>query len=103
MSEEEKKAIEVFKEILFERDKINEIEDEEEREIEKSAYFEEMAFDEIEIVLNLIEKQQKEIEELKENKEEYIKKLEETKNKLVRYIAIKEGKDYEQVCREFEI
>lgn len=40
---------------------------------------------------------------IKENKEEYIKKLEETKNKLVRYIAIKEGKDYEQICREFEI
>lgn len=38
------------------------------------------------------------------NKEkEKNKKLEETKNKLVRYIAIKEGKDYEQVCREFEI
>lgn len=27
----------------------------------------------------------------------------EIKDKLVRYIAIKEGKDYEQVCREFEI
>lgn len=38
-----------------------------------------------------------------EKEKEKNKKLEETKNKLVRYIAIKEGKDYEQVCREFEI
>lgn len=38
-----------------------------------------------------------------EKEKEKNKELEETKNKLVRYIAIKEGKDYEQVCREFEI
>ena len=46
----------------------------------------------IKIALNLIDKQQKENEELKEDM-----------CKLINYIAIREDKTHEEVCKEFDI
>ena len=65
LSEEEKKAIERLNEILKEWQEIVNIEDKTEREIEMSLYMEEMPFEEIKTVLNLITKLQKENEILK--------------------------------------
>ena len=65
MSEEEKEVIADLKEILKEWQKIVDIEDLEERDIEMSMYIEEMPFYQIKTLLNLVEKQQKEIEVFK--------------------------------------
>lgn len=62
LSEEEKKAIERLNEILKEWQEIVNIEDKTEREIEMSLYMEDMPFEEIKTVLNLITKLQKENE-----------------------------------------
>lgn len=62
LSEEEKKAIKKLNEILKEWQEIINIEDETEREIEMLLYLEEMPFEEINTVLNLITKLQKENE-----------------------------------------
>ena len=64
LSEEEKKAIEKLNEILKEWQEIINIEDKTEREIEMSMYMEEMPFEEINTVLNLITKLQKENKEM---------------------------------------
>ena len=61
-TEEEKKTIESSKAILEHWQEILDIEDDIERDIEMSMYSEEMPFNEMKILLNLIEKQQKEIE-----------------------------------------
>ena len=71
MSEEEKKAIETTKVILKEWQKIVDIEDPTEREIEMTCYAEEMPFSEMKTLLNLIEKQQKEIEREKQYNDFY--------------------------------
>ena len=63
MNEEEKKAIERLNEILREWQKIINIEDKTEREIEMSLYMEDMPFEEIKTALNLINKLQKENKE----------------------------------------
>ena len=59
----EEQAIERLNEILKEWQKIVNIEDKTEREIEMSLYMEDMPFEEMKIVLNLITKLQKENEE----------------------------------------
>ena len=60
MTEQEKKAIETTKAILKEWQKIVDIEDPTEREIEMSCYIEEMPFYEMQTLLKIIKKQQKE-------------------------------------------
>ena len=62
LSEDELKAIEKLNEILKEWQEIVNIEDKTEREIEMSLYMEDMPFEEIKTVLNLITKLQKENE-----------------------------------------
>ena len=69
LSEDEKKAIENLNEILKEWQKIVNIKDKTEREIEMSLYMEEMPFIEIKTVLNLVTKLQKEVEHQKEKRE----------------------------------
>lgn len=64
LSEDEKKSIERLNEILKEWQEIVKIEDKTEREIEMSLYMEDMPFEEINTVLNLITKLQKENEKL---------------------------------------
>lgn len=64
MSEEEKEAIKTTKAILKEWQKIVDIEDPEERDIEMNCYIEEMPFSEMKTLLKIIKKQQKEIEQL---------------------------------------
>ncbi len=92
MSEEEKKAIERIKDIIEYGNKIMQIENEEERELEASAYFEEMPFGSLEIILNLIDKLQKKNEELKEERKILSKKL---YNQSLTAIIEKElGSDY---------
>ena len=65
-------AIERLKRILLQRDELNKIEDKEEREIEKSAYFEEMPFDEIDTVLKELNNRipKKDIQEILEHQYE---------------------------------
>ncbi len=67
MNEEEKEVIEELNEILKQWQQIINIENEEEREIEMSLYFEEMPFKDIQIALNLIDKLQEENKNLKED------------------------------------
>lgn len=74
MNEEVKEAIEELNEILKQWQQIINIENEEEREIEMSLYFEEMPFKDIQIALNLIDKLQKENKELKEELDYYKQK-----------------------------
>ena len=64
LSEEEKKAIERANEILKEWQKIVDIEDDIERDIEMSMYSEEMPFHTMKILLNLIQNQDTEINKL---------------------------------------
>lgn len=68
-------AIKQLKEKLIQRDKINKIEDKEEREIEKSAYFEEMPFEAIDTVLEELNNRipRKDIEDKIEELEEELK------------------------------
>ena len=75
MSEEEQKAIDILK-----------------RTIKNSNYCDSIGTGQIEIVLNYIDKLQKENDELQADK-----------NKLINYIAIRENKTYEEVCKEFEV
>ena len=63
--EEEKKAIERAKEILKEWQEIVDIEDIVEREIEMTLYAEDIPFNELKILVNLVEKLEKENKELK--------------------------------------
>lgn len=65
--EEEKKAIERAKEILKEWQEIVDIEDTVEREIEMTLYAEDMPFNELKILVNLVEQLEKENKELTEN------------------------------------
>lgn len=65
--EEEKKAIERSKEILKEWQEIVDIEDTVEREIEMTLYAEDMPFNELKILVNLVEQLEKENKELKNN------------------------------------
>lgn len=63
--EEEKKAIERAKKILKEWQEIVDIEDTVEREIETTLYAEDMPFNELKILVNLVEQLEKENKELK--------------------------------------
>ena len=72
LSEEEKKAIKKLNEILKEWQEIINIEDETEREIEMLLYLEEMPFEEINTVLNITTKLQKENEEKDRKIEKYL-------------------------------
>lgn len=55
------------------------------RTIKNSNYCDSIGIGQIEILLN------------------YIDKLQDDKNKLINYIAIRENKTHEQVCKEFEV
>ena len=66
LNKEEKKAIERANEILKEWQKIVDIEDDVERDIEMSMYSEEMPFHTMKTLLNLVQKQESEINKLKE-------------------------------------
>ena len=86
LSEEEKKAIERLNEILKEWQEIVNIEDKTEREIEMSLYMEDMPFEEIKTVLNIITKLQKE--------NEYIhKELDKQQTTINNYAKENEEKD----------
>ena len=69
MLSEDENAIKKLNEILKKWQEIVNIEDKTEREIEMSLYMEDMPFEEIKTVLNLITKLQKEIEHQKEKRE----------------------------------
>lgn len=73
--EEEKEAIKTLKEIVEEYQKIIEIEDPIERECEMSCYMEDMPFYQIKILLKLLDKQQKEIEDYKKFKKDIVSKI----------------------------
>ena len=81
LSEEEKKAIEKLNEILKEWQEIINIEDKTEREIEMSMYMEEMPFEEINTVLNLITKLQKENKEIEVLEDDLTEKRAELRRK----------------------
>lgn len=76
MTEEEKEAIKTTKAILREWQKIVDIEDPEERDIEMSMYIEEMPFFEMKTLLKIIKKQQKEMASMQMNYEAKIDKME---------------------------
>lgn len=76
MSEEEKEAIKTTKAILKEWQKIVDIEDPTEREIEMSCYIEEMPFFEMKTLLKIIKKQQNEMASMQMNYEAKIDKME---------------------------
>ena len=80
--EEEKKAIERAKEILKEWQEIVDIEDTVEREIEMTLYAEDMPFNELKILVNLVEQLEKENKELKMNNEDLQLQLEKEKIRL---------------------
>lgn len=75
MIEEEREAIKTLKEILNDYQKIIDIEDPIERECEMSCYMEDMPFYQIKIVLKLIEKQQKELEDNKKFKKGIVDRI----------------------------
>ena len=75
MSDEEKKAIENTELILKEWQKIVDIKDDMERDIEMNCYSEEMPFFEMKTLLKLVKKQQKEIKELNSDLEVFKKAL----------------------------
>ena len=86
MSEEEKKAIENTEQILKEWQKIVDIEDDMERDIEMNCYSEEMPFFEMKTLLKLVKKQQKEIKELKDIEADYIRR-----RKTFNAVLLKQG------------
>ena len=95
MTEEEKKAIERLNKILKEWQEIVNIEDKTEREIEMSLYMEEMPFEEIKTVLNIIEKLKKENKKLKDKNKDLLRKL---RNRVK---EVKKLTKYSQYKKEF--
>lgn len=97
MNDEEIKAIKELKEILKYWQTIVNIEDDIEREIEMNCYIEEMPFNQIKTLLNLIEKKETRIQELEKINTEHqklngelreeIKQLKKQKNEILDYIT----------------
>lgn len=95
MTEKENSAIERLNKILKEWQKILNIENKIEREIEMSLYMEEMPFKEIKILLNLISKLKKENEKLKNKNKDLLRKL---RNRVK---EVKKLTKYSQYKKEF--
>ena len=95
MTEKENSAIERLNKILKEWQEIVNIEDKTEREIEMSLYMEEMPFEEIKTVLNIIEKLKKENKKLKDKNQDLLKKL---RNRVK---EVKKLTKYSQYKKEF--
>lgn len=105
----EKEAINTLNEILEEWRKILNIKDERERELEMSMYFEEMPFEEIQTLLQLLEQKDKRIDDLEKSlADEAIKsteKINKLKNRLKSDIEIglKELKNEEWYTQKYAV